>query len=90
MAAKGLEEILKELDRLGQEAESLFARVESSADLEKIRVEWLGKKSPLAGVMREMGALSPEDRPKGPNSTRSARRSANARWPPSSKPIAWT
>lgn len=36
----------------------------ANADLEAIRVQYLGKKGELTGVLRGMGALSAEERPK--------------------------
>jgi phenylalanyl-tRNA synthetase alpha chain len=63
-ASKSLADLLAELERLQGQAAGLFDAVTGTADLEKIRVEWLGKKSPLSEIMKQVGALSPEDRPK--------------------------
>lgn len=54
---------LKEmLEKIKAEA---AAKLEAAnADLEAIRVQYLGKKGELTGVLRGMGALSAEERPK--------------------------
>ena len=36
---------------------------ELNADLEAIRIKYLGKKGELTAVLRNMGSLSPEERP---------------------------
>ena len=43
--------------------EALAAIADADADLEQIRVRYLGKKGELTAVLRGMGALSPEERP---------------------------
>lgn len=43
--------------------EALAALSESSADLEALRIKYLGKKGELTAVLRGMGALSAEERP---------------------------
>ena len=45
-------------------AEALKKLADVNADLEDIRVRYLGKKGELTSVLRAMGQLSPEERPK--------------------------
>ena len=44
-------------------SEALSAIAADNADLEQIRIKYLGKKGELTAVLRGMGALSPEERP---------------------------
>ena len=44
-------------------AEALAAISADNADMEQIRIKYLGKKGELTAVLRGMGALSPEERP---------------------------
>ncbi len=48
---------------LGIRAEALAMLAANDADLEQIKVKYLGKKGELTAVLRGMGALSPEERP---------------------------
>ena len=50
------------LDQLRQEAESGIRAAGSSAELEELRVRYLGRRSELTGVLRSIGELSPEER----------------------------
>ena len=49
------------LEEIRLAAEAQLA--EHSADLEAIRIKYLGKKGELTAVLRGMGALTPEERP---------------------------
>ena len=53
-----------ELRRLEQEAESALAALNGADDLEPFRVRFLGRKGLLASVMRQLGQVSSEDRPR--------------------------
>lgn len=54
-----------ELLRLKQEAEEALGGVQNPAQLEIFRVKYLGRKGGLlTGVLRQLGAVSPEDRPR--------------------------
>jgi len=53
-----------ELKQLESKVISDIAAAESSAALQELRVQILGKKGQLTGVLRGMGALSAEERPK--------------------------
>jgi phenylalanyl-tRNA synthetase alpha chain len=50
------------LDELRQEAEAAVRSAASSAELEELRVRYLGRKSELTGVLRGIGELPPEER----------------------------
>jgi len=54
-----MKEILQKI-----KAEAMEALGNPAADLEEIRIKYLGKKGELTGVLRGMGQLSPEERPK--------------------------
>lgn len=53
----------EKLTALQTEALEQIEQATSLADLEKVRVAYLGKKGPITEVLRGMGKLSPEDRP---------------------------
>lgn len=53
-----------ELKRLEQEAESALAAISGAEALEPFRVRFLGRKGLLASVMRQLGQVSPDDRPR--------------------------
>ncbi|MCZ0704592.1 phenylalanyl-tRNA synthetase alpha chain [Natronobacillus azotifigens] len=51
------------LHSLQQEAEQKVAEAKNLADLQQVRVSYLGKKGPITEVLRGMGKLSKEERP---------------------------
>jgi phenylalanyl-tRNA synthetase alpha chain len=51
------------LNSIKLEAEKRLKEAKTSADLESIRLQYLGKKGQLTAVLRGMGALAPEERP---------------------------
>lgn len=51
------------LSSIKLEAEKRIRDVKTSADLEDLRLQYLGKKGELTAVLRGMGALAPEERP---------------------------
>lgn len=53
-----------ELDELLNKGLSLIEATKSPDELDKIRVEWLGKKGLLTAKMKDLSALSDEDKPK--------------------------
>ncbi len=59
-----LNEIETQLQALQQEAKDAIATSESLESLEKLRVNYFGKKGKLSQILRGMGKLSPEDRPR--------------------------
>ncbi|MGK7914471.1 MAG: phenylalanine--tRNA ligase subunit alpha [Prochloraceae cyanobacterium] len=56
-----LENQLKELQ---QDAQKAIAAIEDLQGLEELRIAYLGKKGQLSQILRGMGKLSPQDRPK--------------------------
>jgi phenylalanyl-tRNA synthetase alpha chain len=55
--------ILDQVAALGKAAEKAAGEVDGAEALERWRVEFLGRKSALAGLSKKMGALAEEDRP---------------------------
>jgi phenylalanyl-tRNA synthetase alpha chain len=53
---------MPELDQLRSEAESAIAAADSAAELEELRVRYLGRKSELTSALRSIGELPPEQR----------------------------
>lgn len=54
-----------ELLRLKQEAEEVLGKIADPAQLEAFRVKYLGRKGGLlTGVLRQLGKVAPEDRPR--------------------------
>ncbi|HEY3415937.1 MAG TPA: phenylalanine--tRNA ligase subunit alpha [Armatimonadota bacterium] len=56
-------DILAQLSQIEQQALEQLAGADSRDALEAVRVEFLGRKGQLTGVLRGMGGLSPEERP---------------------------
>ncbi|MDK2901683.1 MAG: phenylalanyl-tRNA synthetase alpha chain [Thermosediminibacterales bacterium] len=52
-----------ELKKIKDRAKTALANAENFEELEKIRIEYLGKKGKLTQVLRGMGKLPPEERP---------------------------
>lgn len=57
-------EIETQLQTLAQTAEKAIASVDNLGKLEELRILYLGKKGQLSQILREMGKLSAEDRPR--------------------------
>ena len=55
--------LIDDLVKLEEEAKELVASADDAAKLEAARVELLGRKGRITGLMRMMGKLAPEDRP---------------------------
>lgn len=51
------------LAKIKAEVESVLAGVTEIAELENIRIKYLGKKGELTAILRQMGSLSAEERP---------------------------
>ncbi len=56
--------MIQELDAIGARAIESVEAASSSDDLEQLRVQYLGKKGELSLVLRGLGQVSAEDRPK--------------------------
>lgn len=59
-----LTEIESQLHTLQQESQKAIASLDNLTKLEELRVAYLGKKGQLSDILRVMGKLSPEDRPR--------------------------
>ena len=53
----------EQLAKIRAEAISALESAKDAADLDALRVKYLGKKGELTGVLKMMGRLSPEERP---------------------------
>lgn len=61
---EGINKMREKLNVLKAEARSKIEKASSMKDLNDVRVAYLGKKGPITELMKGMGALSVEDRPK--------------------------
>ncbi len=59
----GAETLQAELDGLSRQAQEAFAEAASTAELEALRVHFLGKKGALTGLLKGVGALPAGQRP---------------------------
>jgi len=55
---------MENLERLAIEAKAAIAAAENGATLEQLRVDYLGKKGQITGLLKGLGNLSADDRPK--------------------------
>lgn len=53
----------EQLAQIKQQAEEALQQAQTPAQLEELRVRFLGKKGELTAVLKQMGKLSPEERP---------------------------
>ena len=53
----------EQLERIKQDALTALANAKETADLETLRVKYLGKKGELTAVLKQMGKLTAEERP---------------------------
>lgn len=53
----------EQLEKIASEASSLIDSIKSKAELDSLKVRYLGKKGELTAVLKQMGSLSPEERP---------------------------
>ena len=51
------------LEQIQKSADELIAAAQSVAQVEELRVRFLGKKGELTAILKQMGKLSPEERP---------------------------
>src|SRR4028119_133478 len=59
-----LNELEAQLAALKEDATKAIAHADTLEQLEQLRINYLGKKGQLSLVLRGMGQLSPEDRPR--------------------------
>ena len=57
------QDILQQLEQLRQEAESALERANSTEAIQAWHSEYLGRKGCLTAILRNLGGLSPEERP---------------------------
>ncbi len=55
---------MKDLDKLVKQAQATIEQANDIATMEQIRVDYLGKKGSITSMMRELGKVSAEERPK--------------------------
>ena len=60
---KGLNTVKEKLQEIKTKVEQILKNAEELETLENIRIQFLGKKGELTGVLKGMGKLSPEERP---------------------------
>ena len=53
----------EQLEAIRSQALTSIAAAQDAAALEALRVQYLGKKGELTAVLKQMGKLSPEERP---------------------------
>lgn len=53
----------EQLENIRQQAQTELANASSKQELEALRVKYLGKKGELTAILKQMGKLSPEERP---------------------------
>ena len=56
--------MLKKLDEIKAQALKQLEEAQQKNDLEQIRIAMLGKKGEITAILKQMGGLSPEERPK--------------------------
>ncbi len=71
-------DIRENLDQISRELREALENVASLQELEGLKVKVLGKKGSLTALLRSMGQLSPEDRPKAGQMINEARESLTA------------
>lgn len=69
---------MQELTTLVQQAEQAIAQAQNLADLDQVRVHYLGKKGLLTEYLKSLGNLSPEERPKAGQAVNTAKQSVTA------------
>lgn len=52
-----------QLEKIGKDAAELVESVKNKVELDALKVKFLGKKGELTAVLKQMGKLSPEERP---------------------------
>lgn len=55
---------MQDIDRIVEQAQAAVAKAEDLATLEQIRVQYLGKKSEFTTILKSLGSLPAEERPK--------------------------
>jgi phenylalanyl-tRNA synthetase alpha chain len=63
MSSPVQQDILNQLQNLRQEAEQALSRTQTSEEIRAWHSEYLGRKGRLTGILRNLGSLTPEERP---------------------------
>ncbi len=66
------------VDAIAQEAREAVAAAQSSAELEQVRVRFLGRQGVLTQLLRSLGTLAPEERPRVGAAANAAKRELEA------------
>ena len=53
----------QQLSQIKESALSALSAANNAAELDEVRVRFLGKKGELTAILKQMGSLSPEERP---------------------------
>ena len=59
-----LAQLETELQDLQESAQSAIAAISDLGELEQLRLQYFGKKGQLSQILRNMGKLTPEERPR--------------------------
>ncbi len=62
--SEGLQNILKELEKLRDQFETQLKNIKSLPELQKLRADYLGRKGSLTEYFKRLGSLAPAERPK--------------------------
>lgn len=54
----------EKIEMLQKEAEAKIEQIKDDKELQDLKVKILGKKSELSNLLKSLGSLSPEERPK--------------------------
>lgn len=55
---------MEDLEKLVEQAQAAIAAADDNQVLDQVRVQYLGKKGDITGLLKTLGKLSPEERPK--------------------------
>jgi len=82
-----IEIIIDRIEELGRLFRQEIAKIESSEDLEKLRIKYLGRKGLFAGIFEAIKGLPPEERPKAGELANRVRDGASGEWNEKKKEI---
>ena len=54
----------EKIEQLKNEAKNQIEKIQNIQQLQELKVKYLGKKSELTGMLKGLGELSPDERPK--------------------------